>query len=202
MTALTDSLYEAYAYDAEDTAKISRQLTERRRAAWINELSALAAKHGCSQLAGTPKGQDAKFLATISQTDADSITNTYNRELRNQIERLYQRNKRGNRTYYTSNLAKWQAARDVWKNYQIALQTDTTARQYAFSRFYAMNQIAQAFVAGGPPPTCKICIRLFAVGVVDYAYTQQHGFPAHVNCPHSWRTVAPVKVECSKLWLG
>lgn len=203
MSALTDAIYAAYAYDASDTEKLTRQLNERYRATWINGIQDLARMHGCNQYPPTPKGEDAKYLRSLAERDAESISNTFNRELRNQIERLYAANKKGNRTYYTSNLAKWQAKRDLWKVYQISLATDSNARQYAFTRFYAMNnQIARMFVASGPPAVCKICMRLFAAGLVDYEFTQRNGFPAHINCPHLWAAAAPVKVECAKLWVG
>lgn len=203
MTKLTDAIFEAYNHDATDTAKIARQLNERRRAVWINELTDLARTHGCTRLAGTPKGADARKLKDDSQRDAESISNTYNRELRNQIERLYKANPRGNTRYYTSNLSKWQTKRDSWKSYQISLNTDSSARQYAQQRFYTMNaNLAKRFVASGPPPVCKICIRIFAAGVVDFAYTQFAPLPAHISCPHLYKVVAPTKVSCDQLWLG
>jgi hypothetical protein len=203
MTKLTDTLFDAYAYDESDTAKLTRQLNERYRATWINAMQDLAATHGCTQYPPTPKGADAKYLRGLAERDADSISNTFNKDLRREIERLYAANKKGNKIYYTSNLAKWQTKRDLWKVYQISLATDSNARQYAFTRFYAENtQIARMFVASGPPAVCKICMRLFAAGVVDYTFTQSHPFPAHISCPHLWRAAAPQKVECAKLWVG
>jgi hypothetical protein len=203
MTALTDSIYDAYAYDGSDTDKLIRQLNERFRATWINALQDLARVHGCNQYPPTPKGVDARYLRQLAERDATSISNTFNRELRTQIEKLYAANKKGNTRYYTSNLAKWQAKRDTWKVYQISLATDSAARQYAFTRFYAENpDIARMFVASGPPAVCKICMRLFAAGLVDYTFTQRNGFPAHINCPHLWKAAAPQKVECARLWVG
>lgn len=203
MTKLTDAIFAAYDHDATDTAKIAKQLTERRRAVWINTLTDLARQHGCNRLAGTPKGADAKKLADDSKRDADSISNTYNKQLRNEIERLYKVNPRGNSRYYSSNLAKWQVRRDSYKTYQIALQTDSSARYYAQQQFYLNNRlIAKRFVASGPPPVCKICIRIFAAGVVDFAYTQRQSLPAHIGCPHLWRVLSPVQVACEALWLG
>lgn len=204
MSKLTDIIALLYRMDEADTAKTARQLTERRRATWINTLSDLARQHGCNQLAGTPKGEDARKFKDDSQADADSITNTFNRELENAINRLYKDNPKGNRTYYTSNLAKWKRARDGHKIYSIGLNTDTDARQYAFSRFYVMNKdlLSGGFVAAGPPAVCEKCLRVFAAGIVDLAYTQKHAFPLHYNCPHFYRQVAPRRVECAKLWVG
>lgn len=203
MSRLTDIIALLYSYTDADTAKLTRQLTERRRASWINTLSELAKKHGCNQLAGTPKGADAKKLAEDSQKDAESVARTYNRELANEIRRLNEANPKGNRTYYISNLEKWQKRRDAHKIFAIGLNTDGSARQYAFQRFYQMNaQIARRFAASGPPAVCVICMRIFAAGIVDFAYTQMHPFPAHYLCPHFYTAIAPTKADCSLLWLG
>lgn len=203
MTALTDSIYNAYAKDADDVTKLAKLLTERRRAVWINTLSELARTHGCSQLAATPKGKYARKLADDSKLDAESIVNTFNTDLRREIEKLYKANPRGNRIYYSNNLIKWQKRRDTWKVYQIGLNTDSTTRYYAQQSFYSNNvELAKRFVAGGPPPVCKICIRIFAAGVVDFAYTQYQPLPAHIGCPHLFKVIAPTKISCEKLWLG
>jgi hypothetical protein len=203
MTRLTDAIIEAYSYDADDIKALAAKLTERRRAGWINELSALAQTHGCGQRAGTPKGADARELRQMSQTDAESIARTFNRDMTRTVERLNKSNPRGNRRYYTSNLDKWARARDSWKSLQIGLNTDSTVRQFAQQRFYEMNpQLAQRFAAFGVPPVCKICIRIFAAGVVDFSYTQRNPLPAHIFCPHLYQPVAPAKAECAKLWLG
>jgi hypothetical protein len=203
MSILTDTITEAYAYAADDIATLTRRIAERRRAAFVNQLSDLARVHGCGQLARAPRGADNRELTQQSQVDAESIARTFNRDLARAIERLNKSNPRGNRRYYTSNLDKWSKARDVWKSLQIGLNTDSTARQLAHRRFYEMNAgLAQRFAAFGVPPVCKICIRIFAAGVVDFAYTQRNPLPAHIFCPHLYQPVAPAKAECAKLWLG
>jgi hypothetical protein len=203
MTRLTDTIYLLYSQQTADTDKLTRVITERRKAAWINELTTLAKRHGCSRYAGTPKGEDARELTRTSQTDADGISRTYNRELRNQIERIYRENPRANRNAYYKALEAWAKQRDSWKTLQIALHTDSTARQFAHTRFYQQNPaIAQRFAAAGPPAVCRICLKIFADGVVDFMYTQKHPFPAHINCPHSYKAIAPVRAACDALWLG
>lgn len=202
MTPLTDTIFNAYAYDQSDIDKLAAKLTEQRRAAWLNSLADMARLHGCSQFPKPPKGADAKKLKTDSIKDAESIANTYNRELRNQIERIYKDNPRANRNTYARRLATWNARRDAYKVYQISLNTDSTARQYAQSRFYSMNPLEPRFVYSSIPPVSNECIRRTAAGVVTLAYVQSHPVPSHVNCPHQWRNVAPQRADCANLWLG
>lgn len=203
MTKLTDAIFEAYAHIASDTAKIAKQLNERRRAVWINTLSDLARQYGCNRLAGTPKGADAKKLKDDSQRDAESISNTYNRELRGQIERLYKANRTGNTRYYTSNLAKWVKQRDNFKVYQIALQTDSSARQYAKSRFWEMNKQQDGkFIMRGAPPVCRQCMKIMGMGILTLEFVQANPCPIHINCVHQYEQLRIPQIACDKLWLG
>lgn len=203
MSKLTDVLFLLYSMDEADTARTARILNERYRATWINHLSSLAKAHGCSQLGKTPKGADAAKFKADSLRDAESITRTFNRELAAEIARIVKDVPTANRNTIAKRLATWKKLRDSHKIYSIGLNTDGNARQYAFTRFYQMNaQIRQQFVAAGPPAVCAICIKIFAAGIVDFEYTQSNHFPAHYNCPHFYRNVAPAKVECEKLWVS
>lgn len=203
MTRLTDTIFLLYSHQDIDTARMTRVITERRKASWLNTLAGLAKTHGCSQFPKSVKGPDARELERQSKADAESITRTYNRELRNQIERIYKANPRSNRNAYYRQLEAWAKKRDAHKSLTIGLHTDSTARQFAQTRFYQMNPaLARSFVAAGGTATCKICVRIFAAGVVDFAYTQVHPLPAHVQCPHFYKAIAPVKASCEALWLG
>ena len=203
MSQLTDIIFLLYQFQEEDVDDIARRLAERMKATWVNTLTDLAGTHGCKRYASTPKGEYAKTLTKQATVDAQSIVNTYNRELRNQIERLYKANPKGNRSYYFSNLEKWNTKRDGYKAYQIALATDSYARQYAQQQFYMHNlQLARSFAASGPPAVCKICIMIFAAGIVNFEYTQSHPLPAHYQCPHLYKVLTPIKANCQLLWLG
>lgn len=203
MTKLTKTITLLYAYQDADITKLAGQITERRRAVWVNTLRDLARTHGCSQYPGTPKMGDAKELARQSLADAQSIAKTFNRDLNAQINRIYNENPRANRATYYKRLNEWSKKRATWKNLTIGLNTDGTARYLATTRFYEMNaSLSRSFVASGPPATCKICIRIFAAGVVTRDYVSRHPLPAHLNCPHFYRSAAPVRAQCGSLWLG
>jgi len=203
MSELTDLITLLYSYQQDDIDDMVAKLTERRRATWINTLTELAGKHGCNRPAGTPKGADAKYLKDISIEDAKSIANTYNEQLRNQVERLYKANNKGNRNYYYKQLSAWLKKRAAWKDYQIALQTDSTARQYATEMFYKNNpDIVPKFRYSPIPPVSKECIKRTAKGVVTLAYVQSHKTPAHPFCPHQWLPLRPQQAVCELLWVS
>lgn len=203
MTRLTDTIYLLYSHQDIDTARMTRVITERRKASWLNTLAGLAKTHGCSQFPKSVKGDDAKELARQSKADAESITRTYNRELRNQIERIYKANPRSNRNAYYRQLEAWAKKRDAHKSLTIALNTDSTARQFAQRRFYDENgRPDDKYVFTGPPPTCIKCVRLFAAGAVDKSFVRRNEAPVHVNCPHTWRNLSIRKIPCETIWLG
>lgn len=203
MSRLTDTITFLYQYQDADIEALARQITERRKAAWINKLSELARVHGCNRLAGIPKGADARELERLSRQDAESIARTFNRDVRREVERIYAENPRANRQTYYARLEKWAKKRDAWKVYSISLNTDGTARQYAFERFYAQNPtLTRSFVAGGPPAVCDVCLNIFAMGIVDLAFVQANPLPAHINCPHYYVNAAATPARCETLWLG
>ena len=203
MSKLTDILLLLYSYQTDDVDNLTTTLTERRKATWINTLRDLARTHGCNQYPGIPKGADARDLERQSREDALSIAATFNRDVQREIERLYAANPRGNRIYYFKRLEAWAKKRASWKDASISLNTDGAARYLATTRFYEQNpQLSRSFVAAGPPPTCKICIRIFAAGVVNLDYMRKRGLPAHINCPHFYKSAAPVRAQCGSLWLG
>ncbi len=203
MTTLTDTLFSFYAYTQADIDDLAKRLEERRRATWINTLTELARKHGCGQLPGTPKGEFARHLKRLSVEDAQHIANTYNRELLNQVNRIFKSNPRANRNTYAKQLGAWIARRDAYKTYQIGLQTDSTARQYAQAEFYRHNpKIAPKFRYSPIPPVSKECIKRTRKGAVSLKYVLSHPTPAHINCPHTWLPQSPKQADCELLWLG
>ena len=139
----------------------------------------------------------------MSNEDARSITNTWNRDVTAQIEKIYAENPRANRFTYFRRLEEWSRQRDSWKLPQIALVTETTTAEYARAQFRRYNYEGnEKYIFDGPPPTCEDCSRLYAEGVVDKAYADKNPAPRHINCPHYWAVVTAPDLTCGELWLG
>jgi hypothetical protein len=186
-----------------DTSALTDTLLERRKADWITVLSEEALRHGCAQRGQAPRLQDLDELRAMSNEDAQSIANTWNRDLERELQRLFDSNPRGNRNYYYSNLERWAAERDRWKLPQIAIQTAQTTRWYAQNRFRQVNGLRGGkYIFTGPTPVCVVCVGEFAQGVVTEQYIQRHPCPRHIGCPHSWTLLRPERVNCDELWLG
>src|SRR3990167_4346378 len=113
-----------YRYQSADTEALETELLNSRKRAWRLALEEEAFVMGCSGAVKPPSGQDLIELTATSHEDAQSISETWNRDVERQIQRLFDKNPRGNRNYYASNLERWAAQRSTWKQPQIALQTE------------------------------------------------------------------------------
>lgn len=193
-----------YSMQDADTIELATRLEQQRGVEWTRAIQAELVRYGCTQSARPPAGNDAAELSRASLTDARSIANTYNRELQNQVQRLYAANPRGNRNYYFKALEAWSAKRQIFKGQQIALNTAATTRSLAQTRFRAMNAIEGKYLFGGPAPVCIQCTRLKALGLVTIDIVQRYPTPIHLNCPHEWVQARGLRggIDCATAWAG
>lgn len=187
-----------------DTVDLATQLQAQRVTEWTKAISSELRRYGCSQTGQAPAGTDAEALSQLSLADARSIAQTYNRELGNQVQRLYASNPRGNRNYYFKALETWSAKRDGYKAGQIALNTAATTRSMAQTRFREMNGVEGRYTFGGPPAVCIRCVRLKAKGIVSLDVVKANPTPIHPNCPHEFVDIRPLrsKIDCATVWTG
>lgn len=191
-----------YRMETSDVVQLEAQILEREKVAWRLVLSEQAAKYRCTRLPTDPRKSDLTELKRMAHQDAVSIAQTWNNDVERQLQRLYDMNHRGNRSYYISNMEAWARARAVWKDAQIALQTEHATRYYTRLRFFQMNTIRPHFKLVGPPPVCSLCIEQFAAGIVDYQHVVKFATPLHINCPHEWAEAVVDIIPCDELWLG
>lgn len=201
-TPLIDAMTGFYSMGPGDIVELSAQLEEQMTAQYRVTIQSQLLLYGCNRSATGPDAQSLASIQRTSRTTADGIARTYNRELRNKVQSLYSANRRGNRNYYFKALEAWTVKRNAYKLDSIALNTMTAARKYAQERFVEQNGIAGRWVFTGPPPVCKVCIRIKALGVVSLAVSLTNPLPAHVNCPHTWSQVIPKKIDCAEAWTG
>lgn len=193
-----------YHWQPEEIASLAADLLERRQSIWIQVLRVRAQEHGCTKVPTAARREDLAELRRMSNDDARSIGNTWERDVDKEVQRLYNANPRGNRSYYISNLERWAASRGAWKNLQIGLYTEQSTAAYANDRFRQMNGLrGQRYIYVGAPPVSDNCVRRYAAGAVDEAYVQRNPTPNHPNCGHRWAVINPIQVDdCAELWLG
>lgn len=201
-TQLVSTLLLLYRMNDADVAALAATLNVRRIEEYKRAIQQELARYGCNAIASAPSGGDLAALQQMSQRDAETIAVTYNGQLERQIQRLYDANPRGNRQYYYSNLEAWSNKRDGFKVPQIALQTAQTTREHAQRRFRDKNQIGGKYLFAGPPPVCKKCMRLRAMGLVTIDVVNQYGNSQHIGCPHEWQSARLSKIDCSRVWTG
>lgn len=204
LTRLQRIMRLAYSMQPEDEAQLAAQIERQRSRAWMTALEEEARKVNVRARANAPRRDDLQYLRELSRSDAASIARTYNRELEKQIRDLFAENPRGNRQFYASRLEAWYGKRASWKDRQIALMNEKSARAYATQRFRDMNLIGRAtyrFV--GPAPVCPDCADMFSKGVVEQQFVDTNPAPLHPNCPHEWTgTKYQLGVSRQDVWVG
>jgi len=204
LTKLQRIIRLGYEMQTEDRDELAQSLLKQRAKAWRGAIEEEAHKAGVTRKAQGPRGRDLDELRQMSVSDAQSIYTTYNRALENEIQRLYTANPRGNRRYYIKNLDTWTRERAAWKNRQITLQTNKTARYHAQQRFWDMNGARErTYRFSGPAPVCDDCAAMFAAGVVDQNFVDATPTPLHPNCPHEWKSLGfRLNVPKQDVWMG
>lgn len=158
---------------------------------------------GCQGNARRPGGSEMRYLTLLATRDANSIANTWNRDLSSQVRQLVAVNPGEPRDFYIREIEAWAAQRDSWKVPQIANMTQRTAQNYGRERFLAENELEPQFIFDGPPPAEEVCATHFAAGAVDFEYVKRNPVPVHINCPHTWQSLAvPQPPPCRELWRG
>lgn len=179
------------------------QLFNVMRQAWLNAIQDEINYVGGWQRAQGPNGADLAYLQQLAADDAASITATFNKDIEKHLQKLYKDYPNASAQFYIESMRAWAQDRADWKGLQIAFNTEARAREYARERFRQENySIDTKYVFVGPPPTCEKCVTLFAAGVVDKMFIDQHPAPVHINCPHTWRAVRKPKVDLNNLWVG
>jgi len=205
MTNVQKLVHLAMRQDPVDEENIRGSLLRARRLAYEDELTAQAIIVGCTGRTGRlTNGDILSGLNNDSRRDAASIVNTYNYDLAIAILNIAAEVPAANRYVYASRLQGWESARASWKNAQIALNTELTARSGAQQDFYRFNNIGGSATLQPTRAVCPICQGWIARGEVPVRVAQANPPPYHVNCPHLWAT-DPEKIapdECADLWMG
>jgi hypothetical protein len=132
-----------------------------------------------------------QLIRESAQADAASITNTYNRDLRSQINQILTKEPNIDRKGVLERLSAWNFGREQWKNPQVSLNSNRRGAQMALDEFYRRNKDSFRVTMKVMPRTavCEFCQALIDMGTVDWSVAQANPCPLHVNCNHGWVTV-------------
>lgn len=202
---LEAAFVDTFSYQADEVNTLANALFEQRVNAWGGYLDEQTQRYGCTQPVRRPTGVELRELRRMSNRDAESIARTFNRDLERHVARFRRDNPRARRGEWVSSLDQWSRQRAQWKDAQIAVHTQMSARHYARKRFGVRNGLNRTFRCVGPPPVCKICIEAMSFVAVDEDYMSRHAAPFHPNCIHEWVELGPpdeTAKGCDELWFG
>lgn len=202
--ALIRRLSLAFEFAVTDEDALTESIYQQRATAWRAALTEEARSSGSGKQGVGPNGDNRDYLRQMSRQDAQSVRQTFNRDLASQINQLYDAQPDGRRDYYVQALTRWANERAQWKDRQIATMNRGSARTYAQQQFNMRNNVGHAlYLYGGPSPRGPRCADHFAAGVVNQQYVDANPQPEHVNCPHYWqKQQSRVGVPLDKLWVG
>lgn len=204
-TAIIDKIVDHYSFQASDIQALKSQIESQLIVVYRMTIQKQLVLYGCQKTVTGPDSTSLAWIQAKAQEDTDSIIRTYERELRTQVRKTYEANKRSNRYAYIRALDAWTTRRNAYKVDSISLNTMTAARAYAQDRFIRENKIGGRYAPVGPPPVCIKCVRIFAKGPLTWEECQkaQNFLPAHGGCPHTRSALIPKKIPCNELtWTG
>lgn len=188
----------------DDEQRIRDELLRVRKDAYVDELNILARRVKCNRSGRLTTGPTLSEFSDKSSSDAQSIVNTYNYDVTQEIQRIKEDAPSANRATYASRLLSWENTRSEWKVSQIALQTAGEARGKAQQDFYAFNDIQGVAVLRPKTAKEEICQGWANRGKVDAREANNNPPPYHPFCDHTWHFFSNEisSEECRELWLG
>lgn len=158
---------------------------------------------GCSRSADLTNPVILNNLRQTAQRDALSIVETFNRDLAYAIRAIRTETETANRSVFIKRVGDWAAAREGWKNDQIASMAVSGAKNYAVKEFVRRNRVeAKAFVSGPRPAAEEECQTLIDGEPYD-ANRLPAEFPLHQGCVHGWELRdVEVPMSCEEVWAG
>ncbi len=205
MTVLTETIINLYAMADADIAQLEAALYEQLSLAYLEQLRTLAVQHGVTNPTVGLGASEAARLQAKAHEDAVSIANTYNNDLRNQVNAIFTRNPNATREEVIGVLASWGHNRSEYKSIQIGIAVIMFAAAFGFDLFITHNNLQyQLFRAVGGIPKCPDCAFIVGAGIVTYAFTQLYQLPFHPYCSHEYTVINATDISArgNVVWLG
>ena len=195
-------VYLMFQKTAEDVAALADVLFQEGRRTAEEALLQEAHAIGCGILqVRLGEGELLSWVRERADWAAQTICDTYNRDLAFAIEAVIAQYPKANRWVIAYHLRDWEAGRQSWKADQIATTEAFVTANEAKMEFYGMNAITEPKAWFGYSLICEQCQAIAAQNPYKLRDAQAIGLP-HVGCLDQWHIEPGEMVECSELWLG
>lgn len=195
-------VYLAFMKTQDDVQSLANSLFEQGRRTAEEALLQEAQAAGCPQLSvHLTTGPLLSFVRDRADFAAQSVCDTYNRELISAIYRIIQETPTANRWVIAARLQTWDVARQGWKNDQIATTEAFVIANEAKMQFWNMNKLSEPEAWFGYSLICEVCQDIAAHNPYTLAQAEEIGLP-HIGCLDQWHIKGGETVPCEQLWLG
>lgn len=195
-------VYMAFMKTAEDAAALAEELFKEGRRTAEETLLQEAQAIGCPVLSvHLTSGALLSWIRDRSDWAGQQICDTYNQDLINAILRIIAEIPTANRWVIAYHIQQWEAARQSWKEGQVAVTEAFIISHEARMRFWEMNKLSEPQAWFGYSLICELCQEIAAHNPYTLSEAERIGLP-HVGCLDQWHIREGETVDCSELWLG
>lgn len=205
MPSKASILFDALKFSNADQERLTTSILSRYQDAYRDAIQQQINNLGRTEQARRASGRELITLTQFVRRDVNSIANTYNADLRREIDRLLIVNPDAGLQLLKYELRAWQQQRLRWKDQQISRASAGNGAAYARDVFVQKNRLTgQQFIWDAAPPIVANshheCIRRVQAGAVTWQ-TAKGWERTHPNCRHVKRVVGQPAVR-GDLWRG
>jgi hypothetical protein len=202
--AIVLALLTYFLFPQNETKSLYDSILSAYVSAYQLALKEQAGRYGCAfARIGNPTAYSYAEMQAWAQRDSESIAKTYDKEAESALRKLYDANPLGTISYYVNGMAQWAVSSRAKRNLVIGIQNAQKGYGLGLQDFHVMNQLETKYRLVGAPPVCPVCVRVFSMGYVDYAFAASYGMAGlHIGCPHWFESVRTYQIDCATMWSG
>jgi hypothetical protein len=202
--AIVLALLTYFLFPQNETKSLYDSILSAYVSAYQLALKEQAGRYGCAfARIGNPTAYSMAEMQAWAQRDSESIAKTYDKEAESALRKLYDANPLGTISYYVNGMAQWAVSSRAKRNLVIGIQNAQKGYGLGLQDFHVMNQLETKYRLVGAPPVCPVCVRVFSMGYVDYAFAASYGMAGlHIGCPHWFESVRTYSIDCATIWTG
>lgn len=205
MPTKADLIYGEMAMGRKDEVMIVGSIRGRYIDAYVDAIQQQINNLGRTERAKQPTAREYTALGNMASRDAKGIIDTYNIDLRREINRLIASNPDAPLAELKVELRAWQVERLRWKDVQISRASAGNGAEYARDLFIQKNRLTASLVTWHAIPPIvanshKECIKRVKESPVTWEVAK--GWErTHPNCRHMKQLVGRPIVK-GELWRG
>lgn len=209
---IADIVFLAFMHTGDDAQHLADMLYNSGKAEYEERIRQELLKLNCTDEGVYLREEgELSWLRAHCDQAAVGITGTYNRDLRNAIDRIisdwqdaHDGSLKGlNRSVLAKQVIAWDADRTIWKAIQVSTTEMGVVDDRAVLQFAELNSTGGRVRVVPEDAVCNICQSYVAMGWVPLSRASAlFSLPVHPGCPHVLTAELEGVPDCQDLWRG